>query len=272
MIFVVLELSRKGMMEMDKKKVFVGVGHGGTDAGAVGYIVEKDVNLKMAKACRDYLLANGVDVMISRDSDVTDYLSSKISRCNKYGADVALDIHNNSGGGDGFEVFYSIVGGTGKTLAENIEKEVKALGQNSRGCKTQRGDNGDYFGFIRSTTMPAVICEGVFVDTAADAAQADTDAECQAFGRAYARGILNTLGIVPNDGDGDSSQDGAFLVKVTVKDLNIRKGAGENYERTSFIEPGVYTIVETKMSDGLVWGRLKSGSGWICLKYASRMS
>lgn len=28
-------------------RVFIGVGHGGTDPGAVGYLVEKDVNLKM---------------------------------------------------------------------------------------------------------------------------------------------------------------------------------------------------------------------------------
>ena len=31
-------------------RVFIGVGHGGTDPGAVGYLIEKDVNLKMAKA------------------------------------------------------------------------------------------------------------------------------------------------------------------------------------------------------------------------------
>ena len=30
---------------MGKKKVFIGVGHGGNDPGAVGYLVEKDINL-----------------------------------------------------------------------------------------------------------------------------------------------------------------------------------------------------------------------------------
>lgn len=29
-------------------KVYIGVGHGGSDSGAVKYLVEKDVNLKMA--------------------------------------------------------------------------------------------------------------------------------------------------------------------------------------------------------------------------------
>jgi N-acetylmuramoyl-L-alanine amidase len=49
--------------------------------------------------------------------------------------------------------------------------------------------------FIRNTVAPAVILEGVFVDNAADAAAADTDAECKAFGEAYAKGILKTLGV-----------------------------------------------------------------------------
>jgi len=47
-------------------KVYIGVGHGGSDSGAVRYLVEKDVNLKMALACCNYLKAAGVDVKISR--------------------------------------------------------------------------------------------------------------------------------------------------------------------------------------------------------------
>ena len=180
---------------MGKKKVFLGVGHGGSDPGAVGYLVEKDVNLTMATACRDFLTACGVDVKMSRTKDEDDTVMQEVAECNAYAPDLAVDVHNNSGGGDGFEVFHTIHGGTGKTLAQNIEKHVKAIGQNSRGVKTREGKNGDYYAFIRDTVAPAVIVEGVFVDTKADAAQADTLAEQQAFGVAYAKGILDTLGI-----------------------------------------------------------------------------
>lgn len=180
---------------MGKKKVFLGVGHGGSDPGAVGYLVEKDVNLTMATACRDFLVAYGVDVKMSRIKDEDDTVSQEVAECNAYDPDLAVDIHNNSGGGDGFEVYHTIGGGTGKVLAQNIEKHVKAIGQNSRGVKTRQGNNGDYYAFIRETVAPAVICEGVFVDTKADAAQADTLAEQQAFGVAYAKGILDTLGL-----------------------------------------------------------------------------
>ena len=170
------------------KKVFIGVGHGGSDSGAVGYIVEKEANLAMALACRDYLTAHGVEVRMSRTKDEEDPINEEVRECNAYNPDLAIDVHNNSGGGDGFEVFHTIHGGTGKVLAQNIEKQVINIGQNSRGCKTRRGQRGD-------TKCPAVICEGVFVDAKADAAQAGTKEKQQAFGIAYAKGILDTLGI-----------------------------------------------------------------------------
>lgn len=59
-----------------------------------------------------------------------------------------------------------------------------------------------------------------------------------------------------------------FLVKVTADALNIRKGPGTNYSITGVIkDKGVYTIVETNDT----WGKLKSGAGWICLKYTDRL-
>ena len=65
-----------------------------------------------------------------------------------------------------------------------------------------------------------------------------------------------------------------FLAKVSITDLNIRKGAGTNYARTGkFTGVGVFTIVEVKSGQGSTagWGRLKSGAGWISLDYAKRI-
>lgn len=59
-----------------------------------------------------------------------------------------------------------------------------------------------------------------------------------------------------------------FLVKVSIPDLNIRKGPGTEYARTGqFTGKGVFTIVEVSGD----WGRLKSGAGWISLNYATRI-
>ena len=123
-------------------------------------------------------------------------MTAEIEKCNAFEPDLAIDVHNNSGGGKGFEAYYHYKGGLSKDLAENIEDEVKKIGQNSRGCKTKINSNGsDYYAFIRETICPAVICEGCFVDNAEDAKMADTPEKQKAFGVAYAKGILRTLGI-----------------------------------------------------------------------------
>lgn len=194
------------MAETNKKfKVFLDPGHGGTDPGAVKYIREEDANLVEGLACRDYLKAHGVEVMMSRTTDKNTDLNKLCADANEFGADLAVSIHNNAGGGDGFEVYCSINGGTGKTLAQNIEAEIKKIGQNSRGVKTKKGKNGDYYAFIRLTNMPAVICEGCFVDNKTDVKISDTVAEQKEFGYAYARGILKTLGIKDKGYKGSSS-------------------------------------------------------------------
>ncbi len=182
-------------------KVFLGVGHGGTDSGAVsGGFQEKDMTLRMALACRDELTRHGVTVKLSRTTDENDPLTDEIKECNAFDPDLALDIHVNAGGGDGFEAFHTLTGGKGKILAQHIEAEVVKLGQNSRGIKTRANANGkDYYGFIRQTKAPAVIAEIGFIDNPTDRAAFDSNTELDAFGRAYARGILWTLGVEVKD-------------------------------------------------------------------------
>lgn len=254
-------------------KVYIDPGHGGSDPGAVKYIVERDVNLVMALACRDYLNANGVSTKMSRTSNSTDTSINSMAReANSWGADLVISIHNNAGGGDGFEVYHTVGGGRGKVLAQNIEAEVKKIGQNSRGLKTRRDTDGtDYYGMIRLTNAPAVICEGVFVDNATDVQIADTTSEQRAFGYAYAKGILKTLGLADKGyetgASGSAATTRGFKVKVDIEDLYIRKGPGTGYGKKGFIKPGVYTIVETQSK----WGKLKSGAGWIYLPYTKRI-
>ena len=71
----------------------------------------------------------------------------------------------------------------------------------------------------------------------------------------------------------ESAEKVPFLVKVSISDLNIRKGPGIGYDRVQFCPIGVYTIVEVKSGKGSSggWGRLKSGVGWISLDYCKRL-
>lgn len=175
------------------KKVFIGAGHGGTDPGAVKYITEKEYTLKMAFAISEVLSKYGVDYKLSRTQDIDTDMDSKVAMCNAYKPDLVIDVHFNAGGGQGFEAYYSRVGGTSKKLAENINNEVKKI-MSSRGVKTRLGDGGsDYFAIIRETAAPAVLCEGGFVDTKSDADFIKSNYKKLA--EAYAAGILKTLGI-----------------------------------------------------------------------------
>lgn len=68
-----------------------------------------------------------------------------------------------------------------------------------------------------------------------------------------------------------AAPDVPFTVKVSISDLNIRKGPGTDYAKTGkFTGKGVFTIVEVQSGQGASagWGRLKSGAGWISLDYA----
>ncbi len=178
-------------------KVFIGVGHGGSDSGAVGNgLTEKDLNLNIALACKEELERHKVTVKLSRLKDENDPVSEEIKECNAFNPDYGVDIHNNAGGGDGAEIFHHFGGGKGKTLADNILKEIVLIGQNSRGLKTKKNSAGkDYFGFIRETKCPAVIVECAFIDNKKDIQIIDTKAEQITMGKAVAKGILNTLGI-----------------------------------------------------------------------------
>lgn len=59
-----------------------------------------------------------------------------------------------------------------------------------------------------------------------------------------------------------------YKVKVDCDTLNVRKGPGTSYKISTQVHRGeVYTI--TAEQNG--WGKLKSGAGWICLKYTKRV-
>lgn len=93
-------------------------------------------------------------------------------------------------GGDGFEVYYYSTSTSGKRLAGLCEKYVKTLGQNSRGLK-----HGNHLYFVANTNMPAVLVESAFLDHNTDNDIIDTVAEQKKFGVAYAKAILEYLGI-----------------------------------------------------------------------------
>lgn len=197
-------------------KVFLSAGHGGNDPGAVANgLYEKTINLNTLLACQEELVRHGVTVVCSRVTDANDPVSQEVIEANASGADVAVSFHANAGGGDGFEAYCYSMNVEGDKLARLCEKYVKALGQNSRGVK-----NGNHLYFIKNTKMTSVLVESFFVDNSKDKTIGDTVAEQKAFGVAYAKAILEHLGIAYKKANTSiyRVQVGAYKSKANAQD------------------------------------------------------
>lgn len=179
------------------KRVYVGIGHGGYDSGAVGNgFKEKDLTLSIGKYCNERLKQYGIETKISRTTDCDSSIKSKVAASNAFKANVCMDIHINAGGGDGSEVYYSHVSPNGKKLAQSIVDATLAIRQNTRGIKVRLDkDCTDYYGMIRETDAPAVLVECAFIDNATDIQIINTEAKRKVFGYAIADGVAKYLGV-----------------------------------------------------------------------------
>lgn len=230
-------LTKYDTMEVFKmsKKVFLSAGHGGSNPGAVAFgLKEKDINLQTLLACKSELERHGVEVIASRVVDENDDVYEEVREANASGAEIAVSFHANASGsglGDGFEAFYYVGSSKGEKLAKLGEKYVKELGQNSRGVKS-----GNHLYFVRKTDIPAVLFESFFMDNENDKAIGDTIEEQKLFGVAYAKAILEYLGITYNTKSETATENkiyrvqvGAFKVKANAEKLQAElKAKGYN--------------------------------------------
>ena len=93
------------------KKIVIDAGHGGEDPGALGRtgLREKDVNLDIAKKLAAILREDGLEVILTRNSDRFISLSGRVSIANSANADLFVSIHSNASRTrslNGFEVYY----------------------------------------------------------------------------------------------------------------------------------------------------------------------
>ena len=169
------------------ERVYINPGHSNIDPGAVKYETERDLNVRTALFMNSYLVKH-YEVETKVTDGNLDRLKDICSDANNWGADLFVSIHNNAGGGDGFECY--VYNEKRRPLGQVFEKYVKALGQNSRGVKIQPG-----FVVLRDTNMPAVLLEGAFVDNLKDIQDWNDDEELKALGEAYAKAAAEYLGL-----------------------------------------------------------------------------
>lgn len=174
---------------MKNTKILIIKGHGGSDVGAVsGNLIEKTMNSITATAMYNYLKSQGF-TNVTLDNENTD-VDQEVILANNGSYDIVISVHYNAGGGDGFECYYHSSNSKAKNLCLAIETQIKAIGQNSRGVKL-----GDNYKIIRKVTPTSIILEGGFIDNATDRQLFDTQSEQEKVGIAYAKGVMQYLGV-----------------------------------------------------------------------------
>jgi len=93
------------------RRVVIDAGHGGYDPGTIGKtgIREKTVNLDVAKRLAKLLKDDGIDVILTRNSDTFIALNRRVSIANNANADLFISIHSNANrvrSLNGLEVYY----------------------------------------------------------------------------------------------------------------------------------------------------------------------
>lgn len=110
------------------RRIVVDPGHGGHDPGAVGHsgVQEKDVVLAIGLELKEQLMEElGVDVVMTRSTDVFIPLEERTAIANKVGADLFLSVHANAApnrNASGIETYYLNLAKTDK-VAQLAAKE-----------------------------------------------------------------------------------------------------------------------------------------------------
>ena len=273
-----------------KYTVAIDAGHGSNTAGKRtpdGWR-EHWINVACASFCDTALKRCGIntvkvawdDTNAKDDEDVALSTRQKIVKANH--CQVCVSFHANAYGNgwndaNGVETLISNkYPADSLTLAKLVQAYlIQGTKQKNRGVKTQSLAmcNCNAMG-----TKAAVLVEIGFMTNKAEADLMKTDKFCKEQAEEVAHAVCDYLGVKyvkPTDSviqdivqGNQNTPQSSYLVRINTDVLNVRAGAGTQYPVTTKVKRGqVYTIVDEK--DG--WGKLKSGAGWICLKYTVRV-
>ena len=97
-----------------------------------------------------------------------------------------------------------------------------------------------------------------------------------AAGEKYGEKILSILKAVISEGKVQFMESitlsAPYMVRVSIPDLNIRKGPGTSFQKTGkFTGVGIFTVVEEKDGWGLLKAYAEKRDGWISLSFTTRI-
>lgn len=175
-------------------KIFIDPGHGGSDPGAVGNgLKEKDLVLTISRHIRDMLLSEykGVEVKMSRDSDVYPTFAERANMANNWGADYFCSVHINAAGGTGFETFIHNSRSTKSVAYQNLMHTAILAEMDVR----DRGKKDANFAVLRLTKMPSILTENLFIDNAHDAKLLKDSAFLEKIARGHVEGFAKAFNL-----------------------------------------------------------------------------
>lgn len=148
-------------------RIFIDVGHGGTDAGATGLSFanrEAICNLRLANKLKEKLEALGATVIMSRTDDSTVNPPDKQDMLRTANADYCIAIHHDSAGAsaNGFEAYH--FSPFSKTAADFIDTRM----DNTNVFKQDWDVRFHYYFMARMTYCPVVLSENGFLTNAYD--------------------------------------------------------------------------------------------------------
>lgn len=187
--------------------VIIDAGHGGEDGGTIGKngVYEKDLNLMIAKDLYQMLTANGVDVIMTRDTDImlydrnVDYkgrkkmldLLARLKIGEKYENCVFVSIHMNAFPQEkyrGLQVYYSPNTENSSLLAEKIQASVCEYIQRDNTRKIKRANESIFI--LDRIQKPAVLIECGFLSNPEECSLLSTEKYRQKLTLAIFYGIL----------------------------------------------------------------------------------
>ena len=178
-------------------KVVIDPGHGGPDPGAVGIggLRETDVVLDVCLQIARLLQARGVQVLMTRTSEVDVDLPPRVALANSSGADLFVSVHANAlsmarPDVNGIETFFfEGAGPPSRRLAVALQEQMVAIspGTPDRGVRTGR------FFVIRRTVMPSALVEMGFLTGEIDSRRLADANFRRRMALALSAGILNSL-------------------------------------------------------------------------------
>jgi N-acetylmuramoyl-L-alanine amidase len=179
-------------LRQGKIVVIIDPGHGGKDSGAIGIggVLEKDVILPISKRIAEVLERNGIQVIMTRDSDYFVTLPGRVTMAQRANADLFVSIHANSAGASrpevsGLETYHY---DSGLTLAQIVHSKIlQSLNVRDRKVRKAR------FYVLRKTSMPSILVETGFLTGRDDVAKLRTSAYQNQMAEAIAQGILQYL-------------------------------------------------------------------------------